>query len=128
MCFPLLLHQTLAATAIFVHVISFLSSNSECILKHELLWPFTCLSSNFLCYFLCAPESRKNIKKLKKEGKRGTTSAGAHREGHSELCWRVLSCAMFVAFLINIFVLRLVITTLVLGTLSTSNKNKNLGL
>jgi hypothetical protein len=67
---------------------------------------------------LCAPESRKNIKKIeKKEGKRGTTSAGAHREGHSEMCWRVLSCALFVAFLINILVLRLVITTLVLGTL-----------
>jgi hypothetical protein len=29
----------------------------------------------------------------------------------------VLSCALFVAFLINIFVLHLVITTLVLGTL-----------
>jgi hypothetical protein len=55
--------------------------------------------------------------KLKKEGKRGATSAGAHREGHNELCWRVLSCALFVAFLINIFVLHLVITTLALGTL-----------
>jgi hypothetical protein len=55
--------------------------------------------------------------KNEKEAKRGTTSAGAHREGHSELCWRVLSCALFVAFLINIFVFRLVIITLVLGTL-----------
>jgi hypothetical protein len=36
-------------------------------------------------------------KNEKKEGKRGTTSAGAHGEGHSELCWHVMSCALFVA-------------------------------
>jgi hypothetical protein len=43
-------------------------------------------------------KSNSPKKKLKKkEGKRGTTSAGAHGEGHSELCWHVMSCALFVA-------------------------------
>jgi hypothetical protein len=80
---------------------------------------------------LCAPESRKenpkkkrnkgeknnSPKKLnKKVGKRGTTSAGAHREGHTG-CVGV-SCLVLCLwpFFINIFVLHFVFTTLVLGT------------
>jgi hypothetical protein len=42
-------------------------------------------------------EKNNSPKKLKKKGKRGTTSAGAHGEEHSELCWRVMSCALFAA-------------------------------
>jgi hypothetical protein len=43
-------------------------------------------------------EKNNSPKKIeRKEGKRGTTSPGAHGEGHSELCWRVMSCALFVA-------------------------------
>jgi hypothetical protein len=56
-------------------------------------------------------------KKLnKKVGKRGTTSAGAHREGHTG-CVGV-SCLVLCLwpFFINIFVLHFVFTTLVLGT------------